>query len=356
MSLWTISATWLRVRTPKLDADAKSLLACTSMARVRYSIGMFILVAAIAAGCGQSGSNNSANQLELPDGLKSALAPEPAQFPDARGKTLAQLVRRHGTDNYELLNATSLSTVGPNRFAFAIADKDNDLVFGPTAVYVADGRLREPARGPFLAPADLIGTDTPDPESTNPAPPAVYSANLDFPKRGRVTVFALTQTPEGFVGAATAFIARPASEDRVVRVGEKSPAVDTGVPSPARIDEACTRNPPDSMHKSNFADVVGKRPVALVIATPAFCESRVCGPVVDVAERLRSKYGGSVEFIHSEVYNQNDPKQGLRSSLKEFGASTEPWLFTFDRSGRVAARLEGAFGARDFESAVRAAL
>lgn len=326
------------------------------MARANFSIGVFIVVAVVAAGCGQSGSSNSADQPKLPQGLKSALSPESAQFPDARGKTLGQLVRRYGMDNYELLNATSLSTVGRNRFAFAIADKDNELVFGPTAVYVADGRLREPARGPFVAPADLIGTDVSDPDSTDAAPPAVYSTNLDFPKSGRVTVFALTQTSQGFVGAATAFVARAASEDRVVRVGEKSPAVDTGVPSPARIDEACTRSPPDSMHKSNFADVVGKRPVALVIATPAFCESRVCGPVVDVAERMRSKYGGSVEFIHSEVYNQNDPKQGLRSSLKEFGVSTEPWLFTFDRSGRVAARLEGAFGARDFESAVRAAL
>ena len=27
----------------------------------------------------------------------------------------------------------------------------------------------------------------------------------------------------------------------------------------------------------NFKDVVGKRPVALLIATPALCQSRVCG-------------------------------------------------------------------------------
>jgi len=31
-------------------------------------------------------------------------------------------------------------------------------------------------------------------------------------------------------------------------------------------------------------------------------------------------------------------------------------LFTFDRSGRVAARLEGSFGTRAFERAVTAAL
>lgn len=325
------------------------------MQRALSSIIAFILVAAIAVGCGQSEPVNSTGQKELPQSLRAAMTPESSQFPDVRGRPLADLVRQFGTDDHELIKATSVSTVGRNRFAFAIADINNDLVFGPTAVYVADGRLSERARGPFVAPANLIASDTAKPESGGVAAPAVYSTNLDFPKPGRVTVFALTETPNGFVGAATAFVTRPANEDQVLRVGEKSPAVNTGDPSPSRIDEMCTRNPPDSMHKSNFADVVGRRPVVLVVATPAFCESRVCGPVVDIVESLRSKYGRSVEFIHSEVFKQNDPKQGLRSSLEELGVTTEPWLFTFDRNGRVAARLEGAFGAREIEAAIRAA-
>lgn len=39
-----------------------------------------------------------------------------------------------------------------------------------------------------------------------------------------------------------------------------------------------------------------------------------------------------------------------------FGLQTEPWLFTFDARGRVAARLEGSFGTRAFEEAIKAAL
>jgi hypothetical protein len=35
---------------------------------------------------------------------------------------------------------------------------------------------------------------------------------------------------------------------------------------------------------------------------------------------------------------------------------TEPWLFTVDRDGRVAAQLEGSFGNGAFENAVKAAL
>ena len=37
------------------------------------------------------------------------------------------------------------------------------------------------------------------------------------------------------------------------------------------------------MHAKSFADVVGRKPVALLFATPQLCQSRVCGPVVDVA-------------------------------------------------------------------------
>jgi hypothetical protein len=61
-------------------------------------------------------------------------------------------------------------------------------------------------------------------------------------------------------------------------------------------------------------------------------------------------------FIHNEIYVDNDPNKGLRPQLRAFGLETEPWLFTFDRRGRVAARLEGTFGIRAFRQAVRAAL
>ena len=46
---------------------------------------------------------------------------------------------------------------------------------------------------------------------------------------------------------------------------------------------------------------------------PALCQSRVCGPVVDVMEQVRSK--GDFEdtaFISSEIYKENRVDQGLR--------------------------------------------
>jgi hypothetical protein len=110
------------------------------------------------------------------------------------------------------------------------------------------------------------------------------------------------------------------------------------------------------MHAHSFADVVGQKPVALLFSTPQLCQSRVCGPVTDIAMQLKAKYGDQMEFIHQEVYVDNDPKAGLREPLKAFNLRTEPWLFVVGADGRITARLEGSFGMRAFENALKTAL
>ena len=91
------------------------------------------------------------------------------------------------------------------------------------------------------------------------------------------------------------------------------------------------------MHTVDFADVLGKEPVVLLFATPALCQSRVCGPVVDVAEQVEHEAGDGVDFIHMEVFNNNNASDGYRPQLRAFGLRTEPWLFVIDRKGIVAA-------------------
>ena len=57
------------------------------------------------------------------------------------------------------------------------------------------------------------------------------------------------------------------------------------------ISQIDTRVPPDDMHDDDLADVLGKKPVVLLFATPALCQSRICGPVVDVAEQVKREFG-----------------------------------------------------------------
>ena len=84
------------------------------------------------------------------------------------------------------------------------------------------------------------------------------------------------------------------------------------------------------MHDVNFADVVGKKPAVLLFATPALCQSRVCGPVVDIAEQVKAERGDEVEFIHQEIFRDNEVDKGFRPQVLRWKLPTEPWLFAVD--------------------------
>ena len=55
-----------------------------------------------------------------------------------------------------------------------------------------------------------------------------------------------------------------------------------------------------------------------------------------------------------EIYNQNEVEKGFRPQVLDYKLPTEPWLFAIDRKGRVAARLEGAFSARELQALAKA--
>ncbi len=136
-------------------------------------------------------------------------------------------------------------------------------------------------------------------------------------------------------------------------VGERAPDVHTPTAADvggdlARID---TRIPPDDMHE-DLAKVLGRKPVVLVFATPQFCQSRICGPVVDEEEQVKQRFGDRVAFIHMEIYNQNNPAKGVRPQVTAFRLPSEPWTFVIDRHGIVRARFEGALSVAEMEAAV----
>lgn len=255
--------------------------------------------------------------------------------------------------------ATSEFTLGQNRVAFGVIGRDNRFIYGSSAVYVAP-TPSDPARGPFPAPADPLVVDPPfrsqNAALESDAIAAIYDARVRFDRPGRYAVLVVTNLASGPVGGAAEIQVK--GDSPIPAVGERPPRVDTDTLASAGGDvEAIeTRKPPDDMHEENFADVLGNKPVVLLMATPALCQTRVCGPVTDIAVQLQREYGDRATFIHQEVYEDNDVQKGLREPLREFALRTEPWLFTFTRDGRVAARLEGSFGNGAFRRAVEAAL
>ena len=236
------------------------------------------------------------------------------------------------------------------------ADKQGGDVHGPY-----------PARSESLAvkPQYVAKTTAQDPDAAK----SVYVAQVPFPKNGSQAVFAVARldgrlvrsTPAGVnVGGVTKGGDSAAStfkgDDKASppEVGDKAPKITT--PTVASVggdvSKIDTRVPPDTMHDVNYADVLGKKPIVIVFATPQLCQSRVCGPVVDIAEQLKAKYGDKAAFIHMEIYNDNQISNGTNEQVAAFRLPSEPWAFVIDKNGKVAARLEGAYSLNELDRAI----
>ena len=111
------------------------------------------------------------------------------------------------------------------------------------------------------------------------------------------------------------------------------------------------------MHEVDFADAVGKKPIVLLFATPLLCQSRVCGPVVDIAEQVKDEFRDQADFIHMEIYNDNEIAKGPRPQVSAFRpADRSRGCSRSDTQGKIAARMEGAFSVRELEDAVKKAV
>jgi hypothetical protein len=148
--------------------------------------------------------------------------------------------------------------------------------------------------------------------------------------------------------------------DPVPAVGAKAPLIDTPTSKSVHgdLDKIDTRTPHDDMHQVNFRDVVGKKPVVLVFATPLLCVSRVCGPVVDIAQEVEHTFplAKQFDFVHTEIYNNNKVIDGYRPQVAAFRLPSEPWVFVVGKNGKIAARMEGAFSVNELQNALKTAL
>ena len=99
------------------------------------------------------------------------------------------------------------------------------------------------------------------------------------------------------------------------------------------------------------------KPFVLVFATPKFCTSRTCGPVVDVVSKVRQELAKTpVRFMHVEVYKDNNPANGYNRWMREWGLESEPWVFLVGRDGRIKAKFEGSVSVGELRDSVESTL
>jgi hypothetical protein len=306
------------------------------------------LLLLLVAGCGSSSDEGSRP------------APSAAAFPSAKGKTIAEVLRDPGAKKAKVVIAPAAQAfdVGENRYPFGVFTLGNEQVEGAdVALYFAKDENKGPVIGPLPAqetslavkPAYRAAGEDPDQAKNVYVVPKVH-----FDSNGPWLAVAMLKGKNGLEAtrvAAPTVVGR----NKVPQVGEKAPLIHTPTAADvggdlAKID---TRIPHDQMHSVDYADAYGKEPIVLVFATPALCQSRVCGPVVDVAQQVADQNKGKAAFIHMEVYNDNEISKGIRPQLEAFNLETEPWTFLIDRHGIIRDRIEGAYGVPELEAALR---
>jgi hypothetical protein len=291
-------------------------------------------VAAVAAGC-----------------TRSSPPPRPSPSPG----TLRYL--KQGAETLSLLtglgdNPADAIQTGRSTYIFDLSSGPTSLLQGGTPqVYFAKS-MNSKAMGPFPMQWTLFtGYDKTGDTSPKSPIPGIYWGELDVTRPGDWIAAAVAKDgSKTGVGIAAAMV----SDHVVAPVGSKAKSVPTPVATtPEAIAKICTRVPVDHMHYISLDEALTNgKPTVVSFATPKFCESSMCGPVVDEQILAFEKIGkDKANFIHVEEF----PTRDLTVQSPPFVAwrlRTEPWVFVIDKTGVIRARFLGPAVAPMIESAV----
>lgn len=252
---------------------------------------------------------------------------------------------------------------GDNRVAIGLLDDENRFVKdaavhlrfftiggdGQTGTFRGEGDMQyvelnvEGAHVHDSSPASAVTEDS----------VSFYVVNAPFDTAGMWGVEAQV-TPEN--GAAPVTIQVPIT----VRTESQSPSIGA-VPPASRHDTAatnsnaeslCSRSPACSLHDKVIADVLGTgRPLVVMFSTPAFCETRFCGPVLEVLLVQEPAYRDRVDFIHIEIW-EDFQLQRERAAVREWNLPGEPYTFFMNGEGAVVGKLEAVFSEEELKSAL----
>ena len=290
----------------------------------------------LLAGCGSSGRSSS----PACSGTTPSLSKDSLE--SLAGKSPIAVIP--GTEDFQ---------PGRNRFSFLIVDSESRTISTPIAcLWVATGLKAVPYER-TLAHSEPIGV----PGGATAPVGSIYVAHVDLPKAGKYWLLAVPAGSSRPIGALANAVV-PAERTGAPRVGEQAVASQTPTlaSTGGRLAALTTATHPDPrLYRLSVAGALAAHvPFVVTFATPRFCQSRTCGPVVDVVDAVAKKLAATpVRFIHVEIYKSNDPAKGFNRWVKEWNLPTEPFTFVVDRKGVIRAKLEGAFSASELESTIR---
>ncbi len=161
----------------------------------------------------------------------------------------------------------------------------------------------------------------------------------------------LVDTP----GVATAVDVSVPGDVPIPQVGSPLPPEATPTEANHRgVNPICTRQPACPLHDVTLQAALGQaKPVAYLIGTPAYCQTGICGPVLDLllAEHLKRS---DFTMVHAEVYT-DDTINTPAPAVTAYHLNFEPCLFIANAKGVITARLDSIWDAEELSAALATA-
>ncbi len=236
----------------------------------------------------------------------------------------------------------TLTALFPRDISYLAAGHLSRLVYTITD---AEGVPAMEIAEPMTFTVELDGEPIGEPVEVAPhgdgVPRPYLPLELTFPEPGLYDVWAT----RGDVRLNSQVIVDPPEEVQNPLVGDVLPPAGTPTTSQTlEVDPICTRVPQCPFHEQDLSTVVGTgRPVVVLLASPAYCRTTACGPILDLLVEAAAALPPEVVVIHSEVYKNPKAVRDLNDAAlaplpATYQMGFEPSLFVTDAAGVLVAR------------------
>ena len=308
--------------------------------RLTLRLGALLALAVLLAACSSTG---------VPSGSPSPAASGSAPAASGEPTVLPVIV-------------SSEQVVGPNRLLFSFLDPSGTRPVA-TEDRTASVRLWPDARGEAAAISADGRFIWAIPDVTG-----IYVAYVDLAEAGPWTAEFTTSLPGGpeevlrfgFDVQQTGF---------AKRIGDVAAPVRTPTLADVGGDVRQLSTDPvpvERFYETSVDDALAAgRPFVLVFATPLFCTSATCGPLLEQT-KIAAAAHPDLTVINVEPYRMEWTDERLQpilgdqgqlqpiEAVETYGILSEPWIYVVDADGTITAVFEGAVAADELEAAFAA--